>query len=164
MVKKLVIVRHSLREDYGPDKTSSKNGDPLLSIMGKRKCLDTKNKIEDLVGTIDKTYTSPLKRTLHTAILLCDEMYSIHEECLLVEGQDKSPPSFSDELVTRLKNEGIKYPETMINIKLRCNKMLQKVKHDFKDKDTVLLVTRGIGNVWFIYWLTFYYSFWISVF
>lgn len=150
---KLVIIRHSLRQDDNDHFTCTtkgnvvnRNTDTQLSEQGQELCHDKAKQLKQMLNHIDITYTSPFLRTIQTANILTESYkhVKITELFSLAEGQNKYEPAFDKELVNKLRNSGITYPETIRDIKQRCKDTINHVLNDLNNDKNVLIVTHGI--------------------
>lgn len=148
----ITIVRHSIRNDTdNPEKyKGTENNDAPLSQRGIDFAYNKSNELNTVLKServkISKCYSSPFKRTIHTAQIygkilgFCDKEIII--DPFVAEGQNFKPPNgIPDEILYQLKSVGIEYPESLEATKERCKKFLDKI---IKEKKSCMVSTHGI--------------------
>ena len=150
----LTIIRHSYRDDeVNKHLYKTINNNCPISEEGKKYAKEKALELQRIVKTVDKIYTSPFKRTIQTSKIFSNVFSSVFTPDIKVcydlsEGQNKDAPDYEKELADKLKENGIKYPETNKHIKDRCIKTLNLIENELKNNKSVLLVTHGyIYNV-----------------
>jgi uncharacterized protein (DUF924 family)/broad specificity phosphatase PhoE len=141
---KLILLRHSIRDDIdNPEKYVGHNNNCPISTRGIELCHSKASKLK-----YEPTHiiTSPFLRTIQTAevykLYFPDSNFMI--DCLLSEGQNCHRPSFEQELLDQMDLAGIKYPETISDIMVRCKNFLLKLMNKGSASDIYLISTHGI--------------------
>lgn len=143
----IVILRHSIRDDVDhPEKYDGSNNDTPLSERGEEFAKDKSLELAKILGRIkiNKCYCSPFKRTIQTAEIYKTNLHfdEITIDPLISEGQNFHKPSgIPSYLLAMLEKHSIKYPESINDIKDRCNKFFNKV---IEDGESCLISTHGI--------------------
>lgn len=147
-----VIIRHSIRDDTdNPHKyKSGENNDTPLSERGIKfayqKAGELKEVLTKLGCSLDRCFSSPFRRTMHTAKIYKDVLELTNDKIivdpLVAEGQNFKPPTgVSKDILGLLESIGINYPESLDHTKERCSKFLKKI---IKDKKSCMVSTHGI--------------------